>query len=214
MGFTLDEAFKKIDMEPYPAAMLRQSYEQEHRKYHNLNHLEQMLSHVPNDLMGVEVVLEAILFHDLVYLPHPVPQGYNEALSIAEYTLYEIHVLCSHPNPFAHADADFTHERQVIEAINATSRHTEDQSNLSAYSKLVLDLDLSGFKDKDEFDKNSELIREEFSAVDEKVFNENRLAFLKAVLSRKQIYYVMLEWEAAARQNLQDEVLRLTKLQE
>lgn len=210
IGYTLEEAFEALGMSKYAETMLRGCYEQSHRKYHNLGHLRDMLSHVPRSIMGVETILEAILYHDIVYLAEPTPPGFNEALSAAEYLLYAMRVIGSHPNPFANSELNLIHEINVIEAINASSRHTEDQENLKVFSHYVLDLDLCSLADKEHFTRASKLIREEYSHVDEIAFAEGRRAFLKALISRKAIFYVMKEWEASARLNLQDEISLLT----
>ena len=213
IGFTLEEAFEKIGISKYTEITIRSCYEREDRKYHNLAHIRSMLSHVPRDLPDVEGVLEAILFHDLVYLPEPSPKGKNEALSVAEYLLYSMRSVWEHPNPFA--NFDLIHEIIVIEAITATSRHDEDQEHLHLISKYVLDLDLWCFADREELSKASKLISEEFAPhVDRQTFIKGRVAFLNTLLARKQIFYVMKDWEAVARQNIQDEIALLTSEEE
>lgn len=213
IGFTLDEVFEKIEMSKYTELMLRSCYSREDRKYHNLDHISCMLQHVPRDLPGVEGLLEAIVFHDLVYLPEPAPKGKNEALSASEYLLYSLRTVWEHPNPFA--NFELVREMIVIEAITATSRHDEDQEHLNLISKYVLDLDLCCFADREELSKASKLISEEFAPyVDRQTFIKGRVSFLNALLARKQIFYVMKEWEEISRQNLQDEIALLTSEEE
>jgi len=80
MSFTLDEAFEKLEMPLFPQTILKSCYEQDFRSYHNLDHISEMLKHVPKDHNEVEIVLDAILFHDIVYSPTPTAPGLNEAL--------------------------------------------------------------------------------------------------------------------------------------
>lgn len=214
----LQEAFDKIGMPEIVISLLKDCYSQSHRYYHNLEHLEEMLKHVPDNYAEVQIVIEAILFHDFVHLPTPVATGLNEALSIAEYLSYNAKAL-SVNIPFGkNNEGSFEYERRVIEAINATARHTEDQQYLGVTSKLVLDLDLSTFalpwdeylvwKDKIE-KENQEIWGSYFSSIDIK---KGRGAFLQKLLARKHLFYLNIKWENAARHNIQRDIEMLGQL--
>lgn len=208
----LEEAFAKIQMPVIIQTVLMDCYNQSHRHYHNLEHLREMLRHVPANHVEIEIIIDAILFHDIVHLSAPVSPGLNEALSIAEYLSYNTKAMAVNA-PFGKNNASsFEYEKRVIEAINATSRHTEDQHFLGNVTKLVLDLDLSTFalpwedyliwKEKIERE-NVEVWGSEYQLSDIK---RGRGQFLRTLLKRTQLYYTKVEWELQARDNIQRDI--------
>jgi predicted metal-dependent HD superfamily phosphohydrolase len=207
----LDEAFEKVGMPLIAQLALQECYEQEHRHYHNLDHLHEMLKWIPEDHTEIEILIDAILFHDIVHAPYPLPAGLNEALSIAEYLSYNTKAMAVNI-PFGRNEGSFEYERRVIEAINATSRHTEDQQFLGDVSKLVLDLDLSTFalpwtdylvwKERIERE-NLAIWSGKYSPED---INRGRCIFLQMLLKRNRLYYTKTEWEEQARANIQKDI--------
>ena len=207
IGFTLEEAFEKLGMFLYPQTTLKSCYNQEHRLYHNLDHLSEMLKHVPQDHPEVEIILDAILFHDVVNSTKPEAKGLNEALSVAEYILYNTKLL-AFDNPFgSNGDGEIEYERKVVGAITATAHHLDDQSSLTDVSKWVLDLDLSTFALpwdeylvwKNKIETENALI---WSHLEPQLVVKGRCIFLKKLLERQQLYYVKTEWENQARDNI------------
>ena len=167
------------------------AYREPHRKYHNLEHLQKMLEHVPHNHPELHSLLEAILYHDFIYADKLVPSGLNEARSILAYG--------------QHVGRGHNTER-VCEAINATAYHDLDQPGLCELSKLVLDLDLESFAaDRETFLRQSHSVKMEFEPHCESLeqFKEGNIAFLRKLLSRKQLYYIKTEWEQSARENLE-----------
>lgn len=216
MPFTLDEAFDRIDMSLYQHSLL-DCYSQPHRHYHNIDHIKEMLKHVPVDHVEAEIVLTAILFHDLIYLPYPSSPGLNESLSVAEYIFYDAKAIVFEI-PFGKNPGDVEFERRVIEAITATSRHLDDQPYLGKASRLVLDLDLSTFSLprndylvwRDRIEKeNIEIYGKTVSPHD---IQKGRYQFLDQLSKRKQLYYLKTEWESLARQNLEQDLIDLEYL--
>lgn len=207
----LDEAFDIVNMPVLMQERLKACYTQKHRHYHNLDHLEEILKWVPEDHSEIEILLEAILFHDLVYFPTAVALGLNEALSIAEYLSYNTKAMAFNI-PFSKSDASFEYERLVIEAINATTHHLEDQLYLGTTSKLMLDLDLSTFalpweeylvwKTRVEME-NLEVWKDTYQVED---IQRGRCLFLQKLNKRQQLYYVKTEWEQQARANIQQDI--------
>ncbi len=198
LGFTLEEAFAKVNMPLIMQTLLKLCYHAEHRIYHNIDHISEMLTFVPKDHSEVEIILDALLFHDIVYSPYPVAKGVNEALSIAEYLSYNTKALAIN-NPFSTGSVEY--ERRVIAAICATAHHCEDQDFLDDTAKWVLDLDLYMYA----------LPWDEYMAWREKRKKEDALVCKfdytpSLLLKRKAIYYKMLSWEAVARKNIQKEI--------
>jgi len=210
--FTLEEAFERVGMPLIVQEIIKECYEQPHRHYHTLNHLREILRWLPKEHPEAEIAIEAILFHDIVHYPTPVAPGLNEALSIAEYLLYNTKALAVN-TPFANNKSiNFEFERRVIETINATSRHTEDQQYLCDVAKLVLDLDLSTFalpwEDYVQWKKLVE-IENEVMWLDKypvAAIRKGRCLFLKSLLQRKRLFYIKTEWEDQARANLQKDI--------
>ena len=213
--FSLNEALECVNMPVIYEYALMDCYNQSHRHYHNVDHIKEMLKHVPTDHNECEIIIDAILFHDLVYLNYPVPTGLNESLSVAEYIFYNSKAIVFN-TPFAANPGDgesVEYERRVIEAITATSRHLEDQRHLGDVSKLVLDLDLSTFALpwdeyviwKDKIEKENNEIYGKTATADEILCG--RYLFLEQLLKRKQLYYIKTEWENLARDNLRKDML-------
>jgi predicted metal-dependent HD superfamily phosphohydrolase len=211
---TLDEALDKIGMFVIASENLRACYDQPHRYYHNLDHISEMLRHVDPSYSEVEILIEAILFHDIVHSPTPVPLGLNEALSIAEYSSYNTKIVAGIEHPFSNQDGSYEYERRVIEAINATAYHTKEQFFIGETTKLVLDLDLSTFAlPREEYKIWKEKIEKEnksiYSNYTSEQVNVGRHHFLNELLNRQKLYYIKIEWEEQARSNIKNDIIEL-----
>jgi len=208
----LEEAFEKVGMPFIVQTRLKECYTQPHRHYHNLEHLREMLKWLPRSHNEAEIAIEAILFHDIVHSSIPTAPGLNEALSIAEYLFYNTKAMAI-DTPFGtNNDGSLEFERRVIETINATSRHTEDQQYLSEVAKLVLDLDLVTFSAPwDEYLVWKERAEKENNIVwltkyQQSDIKRGRCLFLQTLLKRNRLYYIKTEWEAQARLNIQKDI--------
>ena len=84
----LSEAMDLIEMFTAMRDNVLETYGQEHRHYHNIEHIENIVRSIPDDKYYTRVLIEAAIFHDFVYLPQPHPYGLSEALSVAEYMTY------------------------------------------------------------------------------------------------------------------------------
>lgn len=209
--FTLDDAFARCKISAFIQSQLKDTYSQDHRRYHNLDHLSDMLRWVPEietklEDYEVEILVNAILFHDLVYYPRPVPPGYNEALSGIEYCIQEFW----YKTPFVEGQlypnvGSTVFECLVVEAINATAHHTKTQENLSPTSQWLLDLDLQAFaRPWEEYMKTSNDLEAEWQIINPgRSFSELQPRFLEALLQRPNIYYRMKDWEKKARDNIE-----------
>lgn len=210
--FTLEEAFERVGMPLIVQTIIKECYEQPHRHYHGLDHLREMLKWLPTDYPEAEIAIEAILFHDIVHYPIPTAPGLNEALSIAEYLLYNTKTLAVN-TPFANnKNINFEFERRVIETINATAHHMEDQQYLSEVTKLVLDLDLSTFAAPwDAYVQWKKRVESENAIIwlakySPEAIRNGRCIFLQTLLKRKRLFYIKTEWETQARLNIQKDI--------
>ena len=218
MSYTLTEAFTLAEIPLYAQRVVLRCYSEPHRKYHSLEHIEGMLAAATTGFPGIEGVLEAVLFHDIVKVNYRAPQGMEEALSIAEYVSYSMNNIGFHKSPFATGpDGNFRaldRERMVIEAINSTAYHLFDQKNLALTSELLLDLDLFSLASPyEDYAKINQSIKEEYlQFCDESEWFRGRAVFIQKMLQREKIYYLHREWEDNARQNLQRELEALPPL--
>jgi predicted metal-dependent HD superfamily phosphohydrolase len=213
IGFTLKEAFGEIEMPLLTQLSIQQRYNEPHRVYHNQDHIEEMLKWVPRDHPEVRNIIEAIIFHDLTYSPQPVPLGLDESLSVADYMIYTftgLQHMSTTTNPFVlEGLGSMLNEYKVIEAITATSRHTQDQRHLSDVSKLVLDLDLSIFAlPWVEYETWSQRLEQElklkYTTIED--IRPLRREFLAKLLKRSNLYYINVGWEELARENIQKDI--------
>ena len=214
-GYTLDEAFQHMGVAPYLKVGIKDKYGEAHRFYHTLEHVSEMLRWIPREHPEVQNVMEAVIFHDIVYLPTPAPEGLDEALSCAEYLVYTFTSMHQHPQsgmqPFGpEGKGSMVNEMRVIEAITATSRHLQDQKNLCDVAKLVLDLDLSAFALPYEDYMPVQTRVEQDICLRHKLSAEGavkaRQDFLKSLLARKSLYYVNTHWEKQARDNMERDI--------
>jgi predicted metal-dependent HD superfamily phosphohydrolase len=131
------------------------------------------------------------IFHDIVYgVGRP---GEVEAYSANEYAVY-----CA-------GESDPPSPRRlarVYEAILRTADYAKHTPYIDHFVAVCLDLDLYELA-TDRYWVNSVLIRREMSAFSDDQFLAGRVAFLKSMLLRPQLFYLLpQDHEDAARRNL------------
>lgn len=187
-------------------------YNQPHRHYHNLNHIMTCLGELEkykhDTKKDVSIVEEVIWWHDAIYNPFSSKNEENSA----KLFLDSLDPKQRHWNL----------NQYVADIIRLTAKHTEDQdlSSLEEYlsdsAALALDIDLSSLAAPIAvFHKNSDDIRKEFHFVSGKVFAENRIKFLRAMLARKRLYYTdyfFNKYEIIARDNMEEGIMRTEML--
>ena len=169
---------------------LSRRYSEPHRRYHNIQHLEECLSEFEPVAAQAKhpVALElAICFHDAVYDPR---RNDNEEQSAA------LGVKCLE-------ESAFEQKQLVSDLILATKTH--DANNLPD-APLLLDIDLSILgKPVARFAEYEAAIRDEYSFVPFPVYAEKPAAILRNFLSRPQIFVTpsfFERFESSARTNL------------
>ena len=165
------------------------AYKEPHRKYHNTDHIESILSKIPlfveaYNVNEEEVELLTIIawYHDVVYKPGSSWNEADSAQTLVDHFGYD---MFSDP----------------IQTILGTKYHTDPRSFLEA---IFYDLDLADMG-KDSYVENSYKIREEFGAFSDLEWLAGRQKFLDEFLSRPFIYHTSLGyslWEAKARENM------------
>ncbi len=178
-------------LEPVLSEILR-AYQQPHRVYHTLVHVQDCLTQFDSvrHLVEREAEVEMALWcHDVVYDPHAAD---NEAQSAA----WASRVLCQ-----GGVAAEVIACIEVL--ILATQHHTlPDQPDAA----LVMDIDLSILgRTPVEFDRYEAAIRQEYHWVPEPTYREARSKVLESFLARPSVFQTPTfrnRFEAPARHNL------------
>jgi predicted metal-dependent HD superfamily phosphohydrolase len=198
----MSELIKKIAVEhgvSHSVDMLIALYNEPHRKYHNLDHIIELI-HMARNIRyhDDDPIMAAILYHDIIYYPCC---AYNEALSADVYW--------SHKTGF-----ECTTQAQIEEAIRASKDHTNPNNvSLPSWAKDFLDYDLRGLaRDRETYRGSGVKIWHEywsFYSVTE--FATGRIKFLKHMLDSPKIYWNHPEWEGPARVNMSTELEELER---
>jgi predicted metal-dependent HD superfamily phosphohydrolase len=187
----IQSGIQNVDYAKAVAHSILAMYDGRHRRYHNYLHINTMFKYAdeyfPNK-GGNGNTLEpserlAILFHDIVYIPH---QQHNEERSVDMMIAF----MAGHGTPLT----DYSWSSRCI---YATGRHLETVEDDSTYA--VLDLDLVSLAEEwDAFWLDSLLLEEELGITRNQ--HEN---FFRKLLEKPKIYYRLEMLEKKARQNLQ-----------
>lgn len=182
----------------YEKLILR--YNESHRHYHNLKHIEACLSEykeVENLLQNPFEVWLALWFHDVIYDPRGKD---NEDLS-AEYAVRALEGVLSSGS---------------LELVSDLVKATKHEKPASFHDEgYIMDIDLTILgKDIATFDEYERNIRLEYKWVPENRFNKGRANILRGFLERDSIYqteYFKAKYEENARKNLAKSVSYLDK---
>ncbi len=175
-------------------------YEEPHRHYHTVLHLEACLRavHVLTQMPPREVEL-ALLFHDAVYDPSAAN---NEQASVE--LLFE---------EGRRAWLDDALLQRTAPLILAT-KHLGDEMPEEAGWVVDADLSILGTEDQEKFELYEQQVRREYAFVDDHVFAAGRANFVRGMLERDTIFATRrgrLLWEKNARRNLRRSALLLPK---
>jgi predicted metal-dependent HD superfamily phosphohydrolase len=183
------------------AASVILKYSEEHRFYHDLNHVDALLSiaeRFKEKLLDDEAVRLAVWFHDVIYRP----QSSNNEFERAELAAT---VLTESGFPPAKIE-------RVEKMILATARH--DAAGLDKDGEFFLDFDLSILGAKEEiYRAYARAIRREYAFVPEAAYRDERRRILQSFLRRGHIYYtaeVRQLCETRARLNIENEIKELS----
>jgi len=199
MLFTVNSAMEHLSLPEAMCNAIVAAYRP--RKYHNLEHLDNMLrwvdvDHIQSFEMDMRSVLSGILFHDLYYEVMPI-MGFNEAMSVSMYSMLM--------SPQMVSEEAIAELASTVSVITATAYHHTDQKTLTDEAAYVCDLDLQSFaRPREEFLADTLKVQEEYleAGVSEEDFKLGNKAFLSKLLARKQIYYMIGSWEEPARENI------------
>ena len=180
--------------------LLVTAYTQPNRHYHNLNHIDRLLTtvaqfnHQLQDPITVEL---AVWFHDYIYNSQASD---NEAQSAKAARV----LLISIGESTAIID-------RVQQLILATQGHQIDANDVDMCIFLDADLAILG-ADPVAYQAYQQAIRQEYSWVSDSAYQIGRIQFLESFLRRDGLYYTEVLFdrlESIARSNMQGEISQL-----
>ncbi|MDP5229452.1 MAG: hypothetical protein NWQ38_03600 [Cellulophaga sp.] len=176
---------------------IEKNYTSKSRHYHNLDHLENMLTEleaVKSEIKNLDTLVFAIFYHDIVYKATKSDNEHQSAL------LFQKRI----------TKTSFTHIRECMFQIEATKKH-----ELSAChdTNFLLDVDLSILgKSKDVYTAYCKNIRKEYKIYPDIMYRPGRKKVLESLLALKSIYktkFFIEKYEPQARENLRLELQQL-----
>ena len=180
--------------------LLRNLYSEEHRFYHNLDHIRFLLAlfeEFSGSINDKAVVFFSIWFHDAVYAPRK-KDNEKQSAKLAVERLRKL---------FIPEDKISKIEKIIL----ATEKHRAE--NLDEDGKIFLDFDLAILGSETKIYKNyAQAIRKEYGFVKDADYKAGRKAVLQNFLRRDFIYFSQLmreRFEANAHRNIKREISEL-----
>jgi predicted metal-dependent HD superfamily phosphohydrolase len=187
--------FKRINCNKSPEEQfhsLIKAYSENHRAYHNFNHIEQCLmefDQVRKYLDLPDLVEIAIWYHDVIYNTRS-DRNEEESALLAERELNNLGI-----------------KKKSIKTVHnliLSTKHNDEPKNSD--TKYLIDIDLSILGAASNIFKEYENnIRKEYKWVPKFIYQKERFEVLKSFLRRKHIFYTGLfreKYEHQARTNI------------
>ncbi|MEO0895527.1 MAG: hypothetical protein AAFY71_03835 [Bacteroidota bacterium] len=179
---------------------LKTHYDEKHRAYHNLHHIQDLFKKMDRDRELLQQPLRvalAIWFHDIIYKPY---KSNNEVASAELFQKW----MTPHLSDNSLVD-------QVSAYIVSTAKHIPELDHKDLTWFLDADLSILGAHQTRYLQYTKE-IRKEYSLYPSFMYNRGRKAILKSMLARKNLFYTDLfqdRYEARARENIRMEIKML-----
>lgn len=174
---------------------LAASYAEPHRRYHTGDHIDHCLRQLDlgrDEIKDADAIEMALWFHDVEYDPKASD---NESRSAARFSLFARDVMSPEL------------EQQIHRLILITI-HSNPPASLD--EKQIVDIDLSSFGlPWDEFFKDSQNVRAEFTHLSQEVFAERNCKFLQSLLDRPTIFsteFYRNRYESISRENIRKQI--------
>lgn len=177
---------------------LEEAYQEDFRKYHNLNHLEELFRYYEiykSALKHPEEIALAIFYHDYVYNIWKKDNEDKSAIKATQvlksirYSIESIH--------------------RIEQLILATKHH----NGASKDEKFLIDFDLAIIgKSEEEYKQYAINIRKEYAKVPSFMYRKGRKKVLQHFLDKKSIFQTtefISKYEEQARRNLRTELNQL-----
>lgn len=193
-------------LETVPSALLNElksRHSEPQRAYHDWTHIEALLAHLKDaqeNIINIQVVTYAIVFHDAIYDPKASD---NEQRSAA--------LLVESETPLSAENQAVT--KRIIEATDGHQLPSDlSGSDLSDCAHFLdMDLGILGAS-AERFDHYEEQIRFEYSHVAPEDYRKGRARVLTHFADRKDLYFTdwgRARFEDKARSNLERSLARL-----
>ena len=172
------------------------AWSQEHRRYHDLRHLSEVLERL--ELLGAwdDAVVLAAWFHDAIYDGERDDE--ERSALLAEEELAGL------------LPPEIVDEVARLVRLTATHRPEDDDE----YGQALSDADLAILAvDESRYREYADAVRAEFADLDDATFATGRAAVLGDLLAKESIFHSQRArdlWEAAARANVEAELAELT----
>lgn len=174
---------------------INKKYSENHRAYHNLNHLEELFSYYDqyhNKLENPNTIAFSIFYHDVIY---NIWKKDNEEKS-GLFAIKELSQL------FISSDILKTIKEQII----ATKTH--ESKNID--TQFLIDFDLAVLGQSEEiYQKYTQSIRNEYKLVPEFMYKKGRVKVLQHFIDKPFIYKTSIfidTYEKQAKKNLEKEL--------
>jgi predicted metal-dependent HD superfamily phosphohydrolase len=181
-------------------ARLTRRYSEPQRRYHTLDHVQRVLE-VVDSLAPLAadhaVVRLAAWFHDSVYEPGR-DDNERRSADLAADTLLGL-------------GADHALVAEVARLVRLTEDHVVGSDDHNGMVLSDADLAILGAP-TEEYDQFSAAVREEYAHVPYEAFTRGRVAVLRSIAERDQIYctdWAREQWDTVARANLAREIAAL-----
>lgn len=177
---------------------LLERYNEPHRKYHNLAHINHCLGEFSaiRSLANEPDILElAIWYHDAIYYLN-VDDNEERSADLVKGVMRKFLL----PEGLI----------KVVTEIIIATKHSEVPGSFDA--KLMLDIDISNIGSAEKFKETNKQVREEYSLAPENVFNSGRSNILQSFLNRPSIYlteFFQEKYEKTARENIETAIKNL-----
>lgn len=187
------------------AAVVLGGYAEPHRRYHTIEHLNDVLRAFDelHDLAGDPVSVElALWFHDVIYDPR-ANSGENERASalVARELLTAL-------------DAPEATVASTVRLVELTARHVVEPGDTDGAVLADADLSVLGATE-DRYRRYAADVRDEYAWVDDEAWRAGRSALVQSFLGRSRIFATDRQHarlDGVARRNLGWELAQLTTL--
>lgn len=176
---------------------IEKNYSSKSRHYHNLEHLENMLTEldkVKSQIQNLDALLFSIYYHDIIYKPTKSDNEHQSAL------VFEKRI----------SQTSFPNLGECMTQIELTKEHKLSTDN---DTNLLLDIDLSILgKSPEEYQQYCKSIRKEYRIYPDFMYRKERIKVLKSILELDAIYktdFFKQAYENQARENITLEINQL-----
>lgn len=169
-------------------------YDERHRHYHDLRHVNRLLTLCDElEITDLDILLAAF-YHDVIYRPGSL-KNEEKSAAWARASLDRVSVAPDRVD-------------RISDMILATSSHLSQQDDPLTQTFLDLDMSILGAS-REEYQAYADTVRKEYHWLPGFVFKKNRRQFLKGTLAVDNIFHTEMfreRFEMSARRNIEWEL--------